>query len=50
MSVVRGLIMSGASSGGSTLRNKKNYNKPNKCNIKSLDHKKNNFNITTNPM
>ena len=29
---------------------KKNYNKPNKCNIKSLDHKMNNFNITTNPM
>lgn len=44
MGVVRGLIISGASSGGSTLPNKKNYNKPNKCNIKSLDHKINNLN------
>lgn len=46
MGVVRGLIISGASSDGSTLPNKKNYNRPNKCNTKSLDHKINNFNYS----
>lgn len=44
MGVVRGLIILGVSSGGSILLNKKNYNKFNKCNIKFLDYKINNFN------